>query len=69
MAEGTVGGTGAAMVMGGIGEVDQGILELGTGGAFSALDTGVTVCTDRIGEAITLIMVIMEVIPIPAMDT
>ena len=69
-------GQAAAMVMGGIGEVHQGILDLGIRGTFSSLDTGVTVFTDpdvgdtdRIGEAITLIMVIMEVIPMPAMDT
>jgi hypothetical protein len=66
----------AVMLMEGIGEVDQGILDLGMGGAFTVLDTGVTVSTDpdggdtdRIGEAIPLIMVIMEVIPISAMDT
>jgi len=71
-----VEGQGAAMVMGGIGEVHQGILDLGIRGTFSHPDTGVTVFTDpdgedtdRIGEAITLIMVIMKVILIPAMDT
>lgn len=63
----------AAMLMEGIGEIDQGILDLGTGDACTALDTGVTDSTDpdgggmeRIGEAIILIM---EVIHIPAMDT
>lgn len=61
------------MVMADIGEVGQGILDLGIGGAFTAPDTGVTVFTDLdcggmdpIGEAIILIM---EVTPIPAMDT
>ncbi len=61
------------MVMGGTGEVDQGILDLGIGGAFTAPDTGVTGFTGpdgwgtdrRIGEAIILIM---EGIPLAAMD-
>lgn len=69
---------GAAM---GIGEVDQGILDLGTGGTFPALDTGVTVFTDqdhgdmdpigdRIGVALTHIpLMVMEVIPTLVMDT
>jgi hypothetical protein len=69
VAEDTVGGEGAAMVMGGTGEVDQ---DIGMGGAFSVPDSGVTVCTDqdgggmdRIGEATILIM---GVIHMPAMD-
>ena len=68
-----MGGEGAAMVMGGSGEVDQDILDLGIGGAFTVPDTGVTVLTDpdgggmdRIGEVIILIM---GIIHIPAMDT
>ena len=74
---------GAAMVMGGIGEVTQDTPDLGTGGACTAPVTGVTASMDpdgggpdrtgvRIGEEdiilITLIP-IMEAIPIPAMDT
>jgi len=43
VAEGTVEVDGAAM---GIGEVDQGILDLGTGGMFPAPDTGDTVFMD-----------------------
>jgi hypothetical protein len=73
VAEGTVGDEGEAMVMGGIGEVDQDILDLGMGGAFTVPDSGVPVFTDpdgggmgRIGEAIILLM---GVIHIPAMDT
>ena len=63
-----MGGEEEAMVMGGTGEIDQDILDLGIGGAFTVLDSGVTVFTDmgRIGEAIILLM---GVIPIPAMDT
>ena len=65
----------------GIGEVDQGILDLGTGGTFPALDIGVTVFTDqdrgdmdpigdRIGEAIIHIpLMVMEVIPTLVMNT
>jgi hypothetical protein len=80
VAEGTVEVDGAAM---GIGEVDQGILDLGTGGMFPAPDTGDTVfmdpdpdggVMDRIGDPGGLIILhipIMElmVIPIPATDT
>lgn len=73
VAGGTVGGEGAAMVMGGTGEVDQDILDLDMGGTFSVPDSGVMVFTDqggggmdRTGEAIILIM---GVIHIPAMDT
>jgi len=74
VAEGTVGGEGAAMVMGGTGEVDQDIPDLvGIGGAFTVPDSGVPVFTDpdgggmdRIGEAIILIM---GVIHIPAIET
>ena len=78
VAEGMAVVEGAAM---GIGEVDQGIPDLGTGGTFAARDTGVTVFTDpdggdmdldpigdRMGEAIIRIP-IMEVIPTPVMDT
>ena len=68
-----MGGEGEAIVMGGTGEVDQDILDLGMGGAFTVPDTGVTVFTgpdgggmDRIGEAIILLM---GVIHIPAMET
>jgi len=73
VAEGTVGGEGEAMVMGGTGEIDQDILDLGMGDAFSVPDSGVPVFTDpdgggmdRIGEAIILLM---GVIHIQAMDT
>ena len=62
----------AAMVMVGIGEVDQGILDLGIRGTFTDPVTGVTVFTvldggdmGRTGEAIIL----MEGIPLRAMDT
>ena len=68
-----MGGEGVAMVMGGTGEIDQDILDLGMGGAFTVLDSGVPVFTDpdgggmgRTGEAIILLM---GVIHIPAMDT
>ena len=57
-------GQGAAVVMGGIGEVDQGILDLGIRGTFTDSDGG---DMGRTGEAIILILT--EVIPIPAMDT
>ena len=68
-----MGGEGEAMVMGGTGEIDQDILDLGMGDAFSVQDSGVPVFTDpdgggmdRIGEAIILLM---GVIHIQAMDT
>jgi len=71
--EGTVGGTGAAMVMEATGEVDQDILDLGMGEAFSVPDSGVLVFTDpdgggmdSIGEAIILIMGVIHIL---AMDT
>ena len=66
---------GAAM---GIGEVDQGILDLGTGGIPTALDTGVVFMDpdgggmdpigDRIGEAI-IHTPFMEAILTQATDT
>ncbi len=63
----------AAMAMGGIGEVHQGILDLGTAVTFTDPLSWVTVFTvpdggdmGRTGEAIILIM---EIMPIPAMDT
>ena len=68
-----MGGEEEAIVMGGTGEIDQDILDLGMGGDFPVLDSGVSVFTDpdgggmgRIGEAIILTI---EVIRIPAMDT
>jgi len=62
-------GQGAAVVLGGIGEVDQGILDLGIRGTFSDPSFSDPDGGDmgRTGEAIILILT--EVIPIPAMDT
>ena len=67
-------GEGAVMVMGGIGEVHQGILYSSTAVTFTDPLSWVTVFTDpdggdmgRTGEAI--ILIIMEATPIPAMDT
>ena len=63
VAEGTVGGEEEARVMGGPGEIDQDILDLGIRGTFSDPDGG---DMGRTGEAIILIM---GIIHIPAMDT
>ena len=57
-------GEGAAMVLGGIGEVDQGILDLGIRGTFSDPDGG---DMGRTGAAI--IRILTGVIPIQAMET
>ena len=57
-------GEGAAMVLGGIGEVDQDILDLDIRGTFTDPDGG---GMGRTGEA--FILILTEVIPIPAMDT
>ena len=66
-------GEGAAMVMGGTGEVDQDILDLGMVDTFTVPDSGGTVFSDpdgggmdRIGEAIILIMGAIHML---AMDT
>jgi len=74
MAEDTVEGEGAVMVMGGIGEVHQGILYSSTAVTLTDPLSWVTVFTDpdrgdmgRTGEAI--ILIIMEATPIPVMDT
>jgi len=61
MAEDTVEGEGAAMVMGDIGEIN---LDLGIRGTFMEPDGG---DMGRTGEAI--ILIIMEATPIPVMDT
>ena len=61
MAEDTVEGEGAAMVMGGIGEIN---LDLGIRGTLMDPDGG---DMGRTGKAI--ILIIMEATPIPVMDT
>ena len=57
-------GEGAAMVLGGIGEVDQAILDIGIRGTFSDPDGG-----DMGRTGAVIILILTEVIPIPAMDT
>ena len=70
-AEGVVEGVGLVMVLGGMGEVDSGIRDLGTGGTFTAPHSSVSMGLDGGGMDHIIMdrILIMEAIPIPAMDT
>ena len=70
-AEGMVEGVWVVMVLGGMGEVDSGIRDFGTGGTFTAPHSSVSTGLDGGGMDHIIMdrILIMEAIPIPAMDT
>ena len=71
-AEGVVEGVEPVMDLGGMGEVDSGIRDLGTGGTFTAPHSSVSLGLDGGGMGHIMDRIglhIGEAIPIPAMDT
>ena len=70
-AEGMVEGVGLVMVLGGMGEVDSGIRDLGTGGTFTGPHSSVSTVPDGGGMDHIIMdrILIMEATPILAMDT
>jgi hypothetical protein len=68
-AEDVVEGVGLVMVLGGMGEVDSGIQDLGTGGTFTAPHSSVSLGLDGGGMDHIIMDRILIMEAIPAMDT